>query len=584
MGREDLPSPVRAVFYENQKIMDLIKELAEKQQNKAQQDKAQPDKQLQRILDRIYRNIERYGDASKDKKRVEAYVYDTWRDLLHTIKAILKLPGADFVGARMCLFLGAELISRPGFPKLYEAKEEAHKLAADEKIADLHELCTEADDVLLGALRKIWVCSGQTESFDWVFTEHQIDRSYGQRDAELAVVLSLQEYKRCISKRKQEERGSFSRLDDEYKPTVYKWLRPRGCPEEEGTGPDPDVTWQRMKGNVKPITGHIATTINCLDKYGCSDVEINNHVYIFRRSWQFCLDAQQIAEGNVGNQREELLNTILLRHRVPREIHKEISSHLNNREPFPYLKKLDIGAAYTPFPTVGERCLECEHLDETSAIKRTCPQKALYIWNLALRRFHSFHKDRFNQWSLCSHGSDCKGHHDCNDHSWAVQRDPEFTQFIEKEASRDNDKFLSLDQVGLGPAQHIRLSKEEDKIREKRNCEKSLNGDEAHEDWMMTGGLGGLVDGMLHGRVLVMAWSEGQDGAKGEKEGCPREAGTFSMLPRWALGRNLFAQRAAELAITDLHSWPGRCEWCEQPGKSFLTREIVRSLYFLGED
>ncbi|KAF5704368.1 hypothetical protein FMUND_12556 [Fusarium mundagurra] len=579
MGREDLPPPVRAVVDENQKIMDLIKELAEKQKNEAQQDK-----QLQRILNRIYRNIERYGDASKDKKRVEAYVYDTWRGLLDTIKAILKLPGADFVGARMCLFLGAELISRPGFPKLYEAKEEAHKLAADEKIADLHELCTDADDVLLGALRKIWICSGQTESFDWVFTEHQIDRSYGQRDAELAAVLSLQEYKRCISERQQEERDFFSRLDGEYKPTVYKWLRPRGYPEEEGTGSGPDLTWQRMKGNAKPITGHIATTINCLDECGCSDIEINNHVHIFRRSWQFCLDAQQITEGNVGNQREELLNTILLRHRIPREIHKEISSYLNNREPFPYLKKLDIGAVYTPFPKVGGRCLECEHLDDTSAVKRTCPQKALYIWNLALRRFHAFHKNGFNQWSLCSHGSDCKGHHDCNDHSWAVQRDPEFTQFIEKEASRDNDKFLSLDQVGLGPAQHIRLSKEEDKIRDKRRFEKSLNHDEAHEDWMMTGGLGGLVDSMLHGRVLVMAWSEGQDGAEVEKEGRPREAGTMSKLPKWALGRNFYVQRAAELAITDLHSWPGRCEWCEQPGKSFFAREIARSLYFSGED
>ncbi|KAL7759486.1 hypothetical protein ACKLNR_009576 [Fusarium oxysporum f. sp. zingiberi] len=433
MGRGDVSCHIIGkVFDENQQIMDLINELAaEQQQNKAQ---------LQRILDRIYRNIARYGDASESKQSVEPYVYDGWRGLLNTIKAVLRLLGTDF----------------------YEDD------TADEELADLYEHCTEADDVLLGALRKIWICSGQTESFDWVFTEHRIDRPIRQLDAEIAVFLSLEGYKRRFSKR-QRENGPKPR-----------W-------HSEGTGLDPDWNW-KLEGNAKPITGGIPYTIDLLDDRGDT---IDDWVYVFRRSWQFCLDAQQIAEGNLGNQRHKLLNTILLRHRIPREIHREILSYLTDREPFPYLKKLDIGAAYTPFPTVGERCLECEHLDETSAIKRTCPQAGLYIWNLALRRFHSFHKNGFNQWSLCSHGSDCKGHHDCNDHSWAVRRDPESTQFIEKEASRDNDEFLSLDQLG------------------------------------------------------------------------PQEAGTHSEPAKWAVGRNLLAQRVAEMVIKDLHSWPGRCEWCE---------------------
>ena len=110
MGRGDVPCHViDKVFDENQQIMDLIDELAaEKQQNKAQ---------LQRILDRIYRNIARYGDASEGKQSVEAYVYDGWRGLPNTIKATLRLLGTDFVSARMCLFLGAELIRHPGVPK-----------------------------------------------------------------------------------------------------------------------------------------------------------------------------------------------------------------------------------------------------------------------------------------------------------------------------------------------------------------------------------------------------------------------------------------------------------------------------------
>lgn len=110
MGRGDLPSvAVGEVFDENQQIMDLVEKLtAEKQQSKAQ---------LQRVLHRIYKNIAAYGEALDLKSSVEAYVYDGWRGLLNPIKVILKLPGTDFVGARMCLFLGAELICHFGTRK-----------------------------------------------------------------------------------------------------------------------------------------------------------------------------------------------------------------------------------------------------------------------------------------------------------------------------------------------------------------------------------------------------------------------------------------------------------------------------------
>ncbi|KAF4437244.1 hypothetical protein FACUT_5793 [Fusarium acutatum] len=552
MGREGAPPPaVRAVFDENQQIMDLIEELAEKQQNKPDAEsvhRSYEETLLQRILDRIYRNIARYGNVfPPDGQSDEAYFYDVWRGLLNTIKAILKLPGTDFIGARM-----------------FDTTDDDDMLKADENLADLYELCTEADDVLLRALRKIWICSGQTESFDWVFTEHRIDRPISHLDAEIAVCLSLEGYKRRFSKRQQGRQYYYSEPDDKNNLKLYTGPEPRWYPEE-GMGLDPNLIWLRMKGNASPITDAISYTIDFL---GDGRDDILDWVCVFRRSWQFCLDAQQIAEGNLGNQRQELLNTILLRRRIPREIQSEIQSYLTDRDPFPYLKKLDIGAVYTPFPTVGERCLECEHLDENSAIKRACPQTGLYIWNLALRRFHSFHKNAFNQWSLCSHGSDCKGHHDCSDHSWAVLRDPDFTLFIEKEAARGNDEFISLDQVGLGPVQHIRLSKVEDEIRDKRLHRGSMIYNEAHRDLMMIGGLGGLVDSMLHGRVLLKAWSEGP------------EAGTAMTLrtAEWAFGRNLLVQRAAELAIIGLHSWPGRCEWC--PGKELFDGGVARSSCF----
>jgi hypothetical protein len=416
-------------------------------------------------------------------------------------------------------------------------------------------------------LRTIWIRSGQTESFDWVFTEHRIDRPIRYFEAEIAVFLSLEGYKRRFGRRQKGQRFYYSEPVDNENWKLYTGPKPRwDC--EEGTGLDPDWHW-KLEGKAEPIMGAFEYDIQPLDER--NDL-ITDWVYVFRRSWQFCFDAQQIAEANLGNQRQELLNKILLHHHIPREIHRQILSYLTDREPFPYLKILDIGAAYTPFPTVGERCLDCEHLDETSAIKRTCPQAGLYIWNLALRRFHSFHKNSFNQWSLCSHGSDCKGHHDCNDHGWAVRRDPEFTLFIEKEASRGNDEFLSLDQVGLGPVQHIRLDKEGDRARHKRLDSGMMIYFEPFRDWEMVGGLSGLVDSMLHGRVLCKAWNEKHDDEDGDDEDDddeddddegPHEAGTYSNPAKWALGRNLLAQRVAEKAIKDLHSWPGLCEWCE---------------------
>ncbi|KAF5592102.1 hypothetical protein FPCIR_5793 [Fusarium pseudocircinatum] len=553
MGREDATPPdVRAVLDENQQIMNLIEELAKKQQNKpdaksvhpSYKETQQEETLLQRILDRTYRNIARYGDVFPQYGQCdEAYFYDVWKNLLNTIKAILKLsqPGTDFYEV--------------------DTTDDDDKLKADENLAELYELCREADDVLLGALRKIWNCSGQTESFDWVFTEHRIDRPISQLDAEIAVCLSLEEYKLRFSKRQEGRQYYYSDPDDNL--ILYTGPEPRWYPEE-GTGLDPYLIWQTMKGNANPITDAISYTIEFLgDGRGNVDEWLDDWVCVFRRSWQFCLDAQQIAEGKIGDQRRELLNTILLRHSIPREIQTEILSYLTDRDPFPYLKNLSIGAVYAPFPTVGERCLECEHLDETSAIKRTCPQTGLHIWNLALRCFHSFHKNAFNEWSLCSHGNDCKGHHDCSDHSWAVLRDPDFTLFVEKEAARGNNEFISLDQVGLGPVQHIRLSKAEDEIRDRRLHGGSQICNETYRDWIMTGALGGLVDSMLHGRVLLSAWREG-----------PQAETTMTLRTAdWAVGRNLLVKRAAELAIMDLHSWPGRYEWC--PGKELFDGEVA---------
>ncbi|KAF0640073.1 hypothetical protein FPSE5266_05066 [Fusarium pseudograminearum] len=144
------------------------------------------------------------------------------------------------------------------------------------------------------------------------------------------------------------------------------------------------------------------------------------------------------------------------------------------------------------------------------------------------------------------------GHHDSHDRDWIVERGPGLSLFIEREISRLNDEFVSLDQVGLGPALKIRLdTEEEDRDRQQRLALGQGIYQDSVDDWKMSGGLGGLVDCMLHGRVLVGAW--GRDGA---------DKGTMQVPTQWAHGGGLKDQERAIQAIRDLHAWPGCCEWC----------------------
>ncbi|KAF9773254.1 hypothetical protein IL306_008977 [Fusarium sp. DS 682] len=532
-------SVVRKVLNENQDIIELINELIAKKQ---QQDKAQK----RQILEKIYRNIDLFASNIKDlpTPAPEPVIVDTWRSLLNTIRAFMRFPSGDFPAARMCLYFGSELIT--------------------EESAPLYELCTEADDVLLEALRRVWKRGGQTEFFNWVFKEYQIHKPIMYSDIEVATALSPEE----LAMFPRQKGTEIFVADELFTGPFPRWdlgdeMEGRFCTCEGSDGPI------REEIQYMVYTEHNNDDSDDSDDDEDDDGIRYHHIQVFRRSRQFCFDAQQIAEANLGNQRFDLLNKIVIRHGVPRELQLQILSYMSYREPFPYLKNLDIGKAYVPFPSVNKRCLVCEDLDEKSTFKRTCPQASLYIWNLALRRFHVFHKNDFNTWSLCSHGSDCKGHHACSDHGWVVLRDPDFSLFIEKEAAKGNDEFLSLDQVGFGPAEPIRVhTRREDLDRKWQLLSHGIYYDTT-EDWLMTGGLGGLIDSMLHGRVLVGARetdvdSDGDSDINSDEDADDEvdEDGMTSVPAQWAVGVNLLAQNVGENAIKEQHSWPGRCEWC----------------------
>ncbi|KAF4442248.1 hypothetical protein F53441_11810 [Fusarium austroafricanum] len=428
-------------------------------------------------------------------------------------------------------------------------------------------------------LRKIWKRSSRTEAFDWVFTEHRIFYPVINEDVKLATMLTAEELPRYFMEKKK--RFYYKDAVENSTRKQYTDPIPRWDVGEVNAG---GLNAWESKGSDGSIRGkiHYATYREDDDMF-----QTDHSIPVLGRSFQFCLDARQISEGVLGELRHDLLNKIALHHRIPREIQQQILTHLKYRNAFPYLRNLDIGEAYVPFPSVGGHCMECKDSSEDSRVKRTCPQAGLYIWNLALRCFHVFHKNDFNTWSLCSYGRDCAGHHDCSDHGWVVGRNPNFTLFIEKEAARGNNDFISLDQVGLGPVNTISLpTQAHDQARLNQFFYGGGVYKDSARDWLMIGGQGGIIDCMLHGRVIIGAWSadddEGRDSGEESEDSSEDEdssesanseesedGGTMMIPAQWALGRNLMAKEVAENAIKELHTWPGLSDLGGTEGKKY---------------
>lgn len=359
--------------------------------------------------------------------------------------------------------------------------------------------------------------------------------------ADLAIAQALSPSDRSLYSNEYGKKFYYRPSSDTKGATLYEDPMPRwDCGEEDIDQFD----WTSIG-----FDGPIRLKISYVMKKEYDDtIEVHKSMPIFRRSMQFCLDARQISEAKLGKQRHDLVNQIVQRNHVPREIQTQILQYLQYREPLSYLQNLNLAAAYAPFPSKKSQhriCKECEDRPKSSPMRRTCPNRRYDIWNLPLRRFHVFHRDEFHSWSLCAHGPDCKGHHTGHDNEWAVGRNPEFTLFIEQETAKVNPNFISMDQLGLGPVQNIRLDKEDDDARKRRLFGQKGIYKRSGKDWLMHGGLGGLIDGMLHGGSLTSV----SDRASRE----PAE---------WALGRNPAQQQLAVDAVKDCHSYPGRCEWC----------------------
>uniref|UniRef100_A0A0D2XPG7 Uncharacterized protein n=1 Tax=Fusarium oxysporum (strain Fo5176) TaxID=660025 RepID=A0A0D2XPG7_FUSOF len=425
------------------------------------------------------------SDIPNGPKYADEIVLHAWRTFFHPIEALRQLPSCgEFVAARMYLCIGW------GFYEAPAVKLDFNYNTLARETAPLYEFIVDLDDALLEPLKKVWALSRNRERFDWVFTDF--------------------------------DATSFRKMP--------RW----DCGEQDHC--DFEWTWEGSDG---PIDGH-------LEYHFLIDNDPNRSIWhgisSFRRSHQLCRDARQKSEAHIGRQQHQAFDQVARRHRLPPELRNQILGYVEYRDPFPYLEKLDLAEAYAPFPRVGGSCTHCDTTKGETTAQRTCPQKAMHVWNLALRRFHTFHK------------INCKGHHE--DYNWKVDRDPGFSTYLESQAARGNDEFVSLDHVGFGPLNPIRIEPVEDWIRQDALFRGNGVYDEAREDILMIGGLGGLKDAMIHGRTLTAGW-EGDTKLWYNNE----EEGVGDMPTTWQYGRNLYSEKVAKEVMRGLHS-EADCDWC----------------------
>ncbi|KAF5001511.1 hypothetical protein FGRMN_982 [Fusarium graminum] len=338
-----------------------------------------------------------------EKVAADDYIDKQIRDVLSRLLLNMKFRPTEHIRTADSIFVYNHGVSRRFHG---DADSEAQQSAR------LYGFCTELDEDLLRHLTAFWTSGTGTETLDWVFTDQT--RQVGRN---IDAMLSPQELMRVISPEANGHTFFYkcSRSDSNwtlYDGTMLIW--------NNGDGDTDKFHW-KVDGSDGPIRQRVFYSV--VDDDGR---EQNKYIWISRRSRQFCFDARQMPESELGRQRHEMLEKILVRRKIPREIQAMILEYLPYRDEFPYLRDFDIAKAYAPFPEDDERCLSYEDPGADSSIRCRCPRQTLHIWNLMLRRFHTFHMNGLNEWSLCVHGVECPGYHNYKDKEWVVDIDAVF--------------------------------------------------------------------------------------------------------------------------------------------------------------
>lgn len=491
---------------------------------------------LLRMHDSMLRICEHRGHPRTPNK----LVLDAYRSFFQPIRALSQLPTGDFVSARMLLYLMDAISSENALDRNYI------KSKARVTTVPLFEFAASLDDALLERLRGIWTHSKKTETFRWAFGSYTL-RIFPWDDF------------LDVEGEKARRRQLFQALTPEELATIggmknQGWLFAkqgesqdwRPLPDDlRDLGPDASNPNKLMFKQTEQ-DGPIRATIHfhTIDDTR-NDEKAWRQIDALRRSRQFILDARHINAPILTDRSHRLARKALAAAGMPAEMVMQIFSYLDIPKAHPYLATVDIAQAYAPFPEATGLCDECK-LRTMSArdrrLKFTCLDESIYLWNLALRAFHVFHRGNTTTWKLCRDGLDCDGHHE--DSTWEVDSEEELAQLAEAIIQDRCGAPKTLDQVGFGQDANFRLSSvEEDEVRRDRMFPRWPQLADIRSESEMVGGIGGLIDMMLHQRLLLGAWTSGQCSTDGQ----------------WSYARNMMHKKQGEDAISSLH---GRCRFC----------------------
>lgn len=468
------------------------------------------------FLDKIYSALCSMKAKRGHPRTTNRAILAAWTSFFLPIRSLTCLPfHGDFLAARMILYLTTAFLSQNALDSKFPETE-----SSVPKVAELHSFLSALDEQLLRCLRSICMSRNAREEFSWVFFHYQVDEASEDNPKAGA----------------RHERATVT------SPAALAALggaNGRETPDGDRQG----VGWQY--GDDGPIRENFC--------YHIVDLDNGSQQYRgrppLRRSRQFIFDARHFAQRLLGQDRQRLTAHVLDVSPLALETKLQILSYLDEPVVDPYLSNFSLAEVYSAFPDVDTKCLKCMGKQSTKAdraMKQTCPQASLTVWNLALRAFHTFHRRSKNgDWLLCQ-DIGCQGHH--ADSDWMVTNETQFLAMLDAIVCARCGPGATLKSVGLGPVDEITLaSEEEDNERRKLLFSTMSPVCDAQDDRLMRGGIAGVAHAMLHGQTMTGRW-------QGQMTG-----GGSMTDPAWCVGRTKGDEGSSQWALKALHIRCGLC-------------------------
>ncbi|KAF7562357.1 hypothetical protein G7046_g1765 [Stylonectria norvegica] len=336
---------IKSATASNSSLAEEISQLAESTDSRHHET---PKAVIKELLLRLYESIVLVSEREPHTRTTQRRILDGYRTFFAPIHALSKLPGGDFLSARMFLYLAS------GFANDHALLREFPKGSIQKRTDTIADFCDSLDDALLEPLRRIWAGCDKLEDFDWVFTEFPVQswtltESYQSgteksRVRKLAQVLSPEDLTAAGFRR-----GSFLCAAASRTPEDGPDWQPFGGSISHVEEEDTDQRQRTQVASDGPIRAYFSYF---LDGGSGSDKECHQ-VQILRRSLQFVLDARIISQPSLAVARRRLAGKTLLRTRLPLEIKGQILDYLDEPQWYAFMWQKDLATTYYRLSQMG---------------------------------------------------------------------------------------------------------------------------------------------------------------------------------------------------------------------------------------